>query len=181
MRVVALRTGNKYGPEYAERLYTGLARNTTVPFEFEVITETKYPGWWGKIELFPPKERIVVLDLDVVITGNVDFLFEYDGPFCAWKDPWAEGLNGSVHSIAPGYGEQLRATFEKAPHKIMLAYLSDQEYLRTQTKPDYWPAGLVKSYKADHLEKGPGAARIVVFHGLPKPHQAGGWVKEIWR
>lgn len=181
MRVVALRTGNKYGPEYAERLYNGLARNTTVGFDYEVITETKYPGWWGKIELFNPKERIIVPDLDIVITGNVDFLFEYDGPFCAWKDPWAEGLNGSIHSIAPGYGKELREVFEASAKKIMWEYHSDQEFLRTQTKPDYWPAGLIQSYKAQNLKDSPGDARIVVFHGNPKPHECGGWVREVWR
>jgi hypothetical protein len=180
MRVVVLRTGDKYGLEYATRLYTGLARNTTVPFEYEVITETKYPGWWGKIELFNPKERLVVLDLDIVITGNVDFLFEYDGPFCAWKDPWSSGLNGSIHSIAPGYGKELRAVFEAMPKQIMREFYSDQEFLRTQTKPDYWPDGLIQSYKAQSLEQSPKAARIVVFHGNPKPHECGGWVKEMW-
>jgi len=182
MKVVCLCTGDKYPPEYVNKLWRGLQNYTAFNVELEVIRQTKYPGWWGKIEQFPPKERIILMDIDLVITGNIDFLFEYQGPFCAWRDPWADGLNGSVHSIAEGFGESLRAEFERQPETYMRRYYSDQEFLRDHTVPDYWHDGLIQSYKADNCEHSPGAARIVVFHGHPKPHEIKtGWVTEQWK
>lgn len=37
----------------------------------------------------------------------------------------------------------------------------------------------IKSYKADNLKDDP-KGRIVCFHGVPKPHECEGWVKEIY-
>lgn len=181
-KVVCLHTGDKYPFEYVEKLYRGLCRHTSNDFVFEVVTKTRYPGWWGKIEQFAPMERIVLLDIDIVITGNVDFLFEYDGPFCAWKDPWQDGLNGSVHSIAPGFGQNMKTTFMENAAAFMRQYKTDQDFLRDYTVPDYWPHGLIQSYKAQGLQESPKDARIVVFHGYPKPDDINdGWVKELWQ
>jgi len=182
LKIVALLTGDKYPKEYIVKLYRGLLENTKYPFELEVVTKTKYPGWWGKLEQFGRDERILLLDVDLIITGNIDFLFEYEGPFCAWHDPRDDGMNGSVNSIGPGFGTAVREIFDKAPDKYMHSYYSDQEFLRDHTQPDYWDKGLIQSYKFDHLDAGPGDARIVVFHGHPKPHEIwDGWVKEYWQ
>jgi hypothetical protein len=36
------------------------------------------------------------------------------------------------------------------------------------------------SYKT-HCTKGvPDGARVVCFHGRPRPHEVGGWVKDYW-
>lgn len=182
MKVVCLCTGNKYPAVYVEKLYSGFARNTTVPLDFEVIRETKYPGWWGKIEQFAPKERIILIDIDVVITGNVDFLDEYQGEFCAWADPLTQQIAGGLHSIAPGFGQEMMDRFFSNPSRWMNMYYSDQEFLRDYVKADYWPKGLVQSYKFDSLEDGPKDARIVQFHGDPKPAAlpAHHWVWKYW-
>lgn len=170
--------------DYVGRLLRGVQRNLTVPFEFEVRSRSEYPGWWSKLEIFPPKERIVFLDLDIIITGNCDFLFDYDGQFCAWRDPWSEGLNSSVMSIAPGFGKIIKESFLENPVGIMRRYHGDQDWIN-MCKPDvdFWPANKVKSYKADNLESGPREASICIFHGHPKPHEMAHleWVRECWR
>ncbi len=184
MNVVCICTGTKYGPEYVERLQNGVRRHAKLFTVFNCLWETKFPGWWGKMDLFPPRERTVYFDLDVVITGNIDFIFEYGGPFCIWEDPWNGGYNGSVMSIAEGYGQKLRDAFLADPEKAMREFRSDQEFIRYHAPhADTWPkSGKIKSYKADHLEDGPGDAAVVVFHGEPKPHEfTDGWVKEMWR
>ncbi len=168
--------------DYVGKLYRGAKRNTTQPFEFEVIRQSKYPGWWAQIELFPPKERIVVFDLDVVITGNIDYLFDYDGPFCAWKDPYADGFNMSVMSIALGFGACERQVFDDHATEIMKDYKFVQQWLwKVGMQSDYWEG--VYSYKAD-IEQEPGPdCRVVCCHGKPKPHELMDipWVKENWR
>src|SRR5215471_2951818 len=70
------------------------------PFTFQIITHSEYPGWWAKIDLFPPKERIVYLDLDIVICANVDFLFDYQGSFAMLRESKAEPA-ASPHSASP--------------------------------------------------------------------------------
>lgn len=132
---------------------------------------------------FAPKERLIYLDLDLVIVGNVDFLFDYNGPFCIWKDPWAAGFNSSVMSIGAGFGDYIKEGFLADPEKAMSAMNGDQDFISRNLRapPDLWPGGKVKSYKADHLEDGPKEAAIVVFHGDPKPHAFDrGWVHESW-
>lgn len=183
-KVVCIRTETKYGPEYSERLFRGCLRHAGGPFTFEIHTKAEFPGWWQKLMLFPPKERTVYLDLDVVITGPIDFLFEYGGSFCIWGDPWNGRYNSSVMSIAAGFGAEIRERFLADPNSIMASFHGDQEFIahvipRADTWQNFAP-GKVKSYKADHLENGPGEASIVVFHGQPKPHELGGWVRDAW-
>jgi hypothetical protein len=187
MRVVCLHTGDAYGPEYVGRLYAGLARHATRPFDFVVVREAPWPGWWGKLVLFPPEVRTVFLDLDVVLTGPVDFLFAYAGDFCLWGDPWNGRWNTSVMAIAPGFGTEIRRRFLAEPEGIMRRLHGDQDFVAEVLWPhaDTWQTvapGQVKSYKADHLEAGPAGASIVVFHGRPKPHELplDHWARRAW-
>ena len=183
-KVVCIRTGSKYGQEYESRLYGGLLRHATAPFDFE-CHGGPYEGWWNKILLFAPVSRVVYLDLDVVIAGNIDFLFEYNGPFCIMKDPWSGGYNSSVMSIAPGFGGELLDRFLLAPESVMKDYPGDQDFITkyvgvVDTWQQLYP-GKIKSYKADNLESGPDGASIVVFHGKPKMADIEeGWVKDAW-
>lgn len=189
MKVVCLRTGNAYGPEYVARLYSGLARNSTRPFNFECIGHSKFPGWWGKLGIFPPRERTIFLDLDTIITGNVDFLFDYDGEFAILRDFWRKnGYGSAVMSIAPGFGGEIYRRFIEEPDATMRRFHGDQEFIETVIKgADLWQdmfPGKIKSYKADYLEHaGPQGASVICFHGVPKPHNVEhvGWISEAWR
>jgi uncharacterized Rossmann fold enzyme len=41
---------------------------------------------------------------------------------------------------------------------------------------------LFASFKVDDLDKQPPAkASVVVFHGVPRPHEVAGWVQEVWK
>lgn len=98
--VACVETGNYMGrgAEYVAKLYAMVKRNTTMPFEFYVITDdwerpqlpargwdqwhivqTEHDGWWAKMDLFkkgmfPEGARVVYFDLDTIITGNIDRL-----------------------------------------------------------------------------------------------------------
>jgi len=108
--------------DYVGKLFRGLSRNTSVPFEFECVTASKYPGWWGKLEVFDPPERVIFLDLDTVITGNVDFLFEYNGPFAILRDfgtPRGDNYGSAVMSISAGYGKQVDRFADRAGSSVI--------------------------------------------------------------
>jgi len=181
--IACVCVGDKYGPEYVDKLSSMVSRHTTLPFEFECIRESTLPGWWAKLDLFKKREeRILYIDLDTVIVGNIDRLLTYDGPFCILKDWWAPTYNSSVMSIAPGFGQHIWSRFHPS---LMQIQGSDQEWITVQVpNADLWQdvtPGLIGSYKADGLQDGPRDFSLVCFHGDPKPHTfEKGWVYESW-
>ena len=87
MRVVCVKWGDKYGPEWVYNLQRMVSRHLSVPHEFVCMTdepisgvdcvpcEPGLPSWWSKIGLFKPGKfpgLNLYLDLDVVITRNID-------------------------------------------------------------------------------------------------------------
>lgn len=190
MKVVCLNTGTAYRRDgYTAKLYNSLRRNSNREWSFECIMESKFPGWWGKMEIYPAKERTIYLDLDTVICGNIDFLFDYEGEFCIRQNPWPRSgwCDASVISLAAGAGHAIHDAFFANPAKAMRDFRSDQEFTASiiphaDTWQEFAP-GKTASYKADYLQEGPGDAVLVAMHGFPKPHDLpkGHWVLEHWR
>jgi hypothetical protein len=190
IEVLTLRVGNKYSADYVTKLYLGLARNTTrSDWTFRCITESPYPGWWGKTQIFNPKCRTIFLDLDTVIVGNCDFLFEYEEPFALLRDFYRpDGYGSAVMSIAQGYGERIKEGFAINSQHIMGWLHGDQNWIeQCENLADIWQdiyPGKIVSYKADNCDKTvPEGASIVCFHGEPKPYDVANipWMKEHWR
>lgn len=98
INIVCLKWGDRYGPEYVNRLYRSLCRHTTQSFRFWCLTENcsgllkeiqtldlaepdRLDSWWNKVSLFsrdnglPLGERIFYIDLDTLIVDNIDDLF----------------------------------------------------------------------------------------------------------
>ena len=86
MKVVCLKHGALYGPEWVINLKRMVGRNLPIPHEFVCLTDkpipdvdciqldTAYTGWWTKLELFKPgrfTDDTLYLDLDVVITDSL--------------------------------------------------------------------------------------------------------------
>lgn len=96
VNVVCLKFGNKYGPEYVNRLFYAVRRHTNVPFNFHCFTERPkgihddvvihtlphkhIDGWWHKLYMFEADEqvggKIFYLDLDTLVTGNLDAILK---------------------------------------------------------------------------------------------------------
>lgn len=104
------------GARYVNTLLAMVQRNVTQPFKFKCLTDddtgldpgigvlqlpADLEGWWGKLYLFkrgvfPDGERIVFLDLDTLIVGNIDDICAYDGTFATLIDFYWP------HLIGPG-------------------------------------------------------------------------------
>jgi hypothetical protein len=106
-QILCIRWGQKYGPDYVNRLYSMVARNITPPFRFYCITDSteglrpeveviplpdlgcEMPrtrqGIWGKSRLWRPdlgglSGPVLFMDLDVVVTGTLDPFFARGHP-----------------------------------------------------------------------------------------------------
>jgi hypothetical protein len=102
VKIVTLKWGSLYGPEYANRLYSAVKRNLTLPHEFVCFTDSTegldpeiktFPipevpipdrvknSGWRKIALFrndlPIDGLCLFMDLDLVITGSLDDFFKF--------------------------------------------------------------------------------------------------------
>jgi len=87
-----------YTPDYVSRLYDGLKRNSTIPFEFICISDTDVKAdvvlpynhhsdvkkHWHKLKFFSPHfanqkpgDDIIIMDIDQIITGNIDEMINY--------------------------------------------------------------------------------------------------------
>ena len=207
LTVWTLCWGDKYDPYYVQRLKREVAKNLTIPHRFVCITEqdiegvatvppiNDLPGWWGKVNVFVMgTEQNLFLDLDVVITGNLDALVdEYADCYFAAAKNWAASGHGGVQSSVMlwqgGTGchaETIYRNFDPAiahwpPINRPPILWGDQEHatvLRDMGRLSVTaidPA-LIQSYKY-HCRNGlPDGCKVVVFHGKPDPHE----VSESW-
>jgi len=200
--IACIKVGSKYGPEYVNRLAAMVARNTTKPYEFVCLTDfpmgldcpfkpigTDLPGWWAKLVLFKPHpalagRRVLFLDLDTVIVGNMDFLLDYEGPFAILRDFYRpDGYGSAVMSIAPGFGSSIWRDYTAGQWG---RWWGDQAWIEAcvlgaDRWQDLYPDKIV-SFKVHCLTGVPAHAAIVCYHGEPRPHDMAHlpWMQEHW-
>ncbi len=230
--IVCIKWGTKYGLEYVNNLHAMVERNITIPHKFVCITddptgltpgihilpmqETIIDGWWHKLTLFKPTigdltGRILFMDLDVVITDNIDCFF-IDKDFAIIKEWLPRRLfNSSVFLLKIGshthVWDSYTVKLAENPHNgrtkgQIRGYNGDQDWISEQIpEPHTWPMEWVPSYKYCcqkngpvkidlHDDGSPVGARIVIFHGNPNPPAAiegwkrwgpDPWIADHWR
>jgi hypothetical protein len=108
--VICMKWGTLYGPEYVNRLYAMVKRNTARPLRFICFTDDTYgisepvethnlppiqlpqhmaQKPWRKVSLWQKdlldlSGNVLYFDLDLLVTGNIDDFFQYnpDATFC---------------------------------------------------------------------------------------------------
>jgi hypothetical protein len=125
-----------------------------------------------------------IFDLDTLITGRLDEIAAYDGPFAILRDFYRpDGLQSAVMAWRAGDCTEIWNSFAAAGCP-MDDIGGDQVWIEgTQTRTakrlqDVFP-GLFASYKL--ITGPPPKASVVVFHGEPRPHEVDGWVAEVWK
>jgi len=206
-----LKSGGDYTIEYVKRLKNMVDRNTTIPHQFLCLTDLEisseicdsrkfkadYPRWWGKVELFRSglinTERAVYFDLDTIILGNIDDLLRVEENFAALQ-PW--NLNNRLLGIcassllAWNNGKDYSFIYKK----FNIAHTSeypkgDQQYI-SQALAKHGERCIplqnlvsgIYSYKRNCRAQLPQDARIICFHGRPRPTEVIhlSWVKTNW-
>lgn len=222
--VACVYWGTKFPEKYVYNLKAAVKRNTTVKHRFVALTDRGLPGiecvylkpgykgWWNKMQVFNNTlglgNRVVYLDLDTVITGNIDWLLNYDGDFMGIEDLgatnwWQPHLKGRLQTGLMSFNMNkmypIWQEFNLWGEEKVRTYRGDGEYLQDLLKKrDFAQAlypGQVKSYKyhvyPDNIDK----ASIVCFHGRPSIEEAisttiktarmtyykQDWIKDYWK
>lgn len=156
-------------------------------------------GWWSKLYLFSPRlfpmgERILYFDLDTVFVGPLDEIAKYDGRFAILRDVYRpDGWQSSVMAWQAGFGHKIWESWIEAGRPEIEG--GDQLWIERcfgisgalywAQKPDLWQdilPGAFVSYKQDCSPLPPVGAKVVIFHGDPKPHDCGRpWVAAMWQ
>lgn len=200
LTIACVKHGKKYGPEYVNILRDMVERNlpemtgrfvcfTDDPAGINCDTQPLpegVSGWWAKLYLFEAcRGPTVYFDLDTVITGPLDEIMNIRPGFTILRE---FGRSGDEY-----YGSGLMAwdgDYSNIWHKWLAAEKpmtarGDQEWIeRCLPEVNFWQdlfPGKVLSFKADRLWSAPPSdAWVVCFHGEPRPHNVGGWVKKVW-
>lgn len=188
--LTVLRSSGDYRAEHVERLLAQCEAYapgvpfvclSDVPVPGRMSLRHDWPGWWSKLEMFRVQGPALYMDLDTTICGDLGPLLEIAAtrPFTVLRDfnPHMRDVQSSLMAWSGGM-VSLYATFAADPARHMAANSSprwhgDQGFIERQASTwGYWQdeiPGAVVSYKK-HCQSGvPAAARVVVFHGRPRP------------
>ena len=137
--------GNKYHPAYVYELRDAVKKNLTVEHEFKCITVDKFPGiitrnppvsysgWWQKLGLFAPQVATgpsLYFDLDVVITGNLDYLVPFTECEFAAPENWARSGHGGIQSSVMAWKGNYHLPYASFDYPVDSERLwGDQEFL----------------------------------------------------
>lgn len=207
---------------YIHHLFSGLKNNTLLNSDFIVITDKfgikksvqedlgikkiiHIPHGWKSMRwnlkksfVFDPSCAlenygwVVLMDLDLVVTGNLDFLLSHrSSGLVTCKGAFTNRLGGSVLGFSPkecwpgDIAKRLKCDishFErvtKGSERKLLSIMSRKGVIpKVEFWQDLYPRSIA-SYKVDGETED---FRLVRFHGLPRPHQlTSDWIRKYWR
>ena len=223
--VICMKWGTRYGADFVNRLNTAIQRNTKRPTQLvcltddtsgidnavrcEAIPDINLPDDlivtpWRKLVLWQDglvglSGDVLFLDLDLVITGNLDELFDYEpGRFCVIEN-WTQ-LNQSIGNTScfrwrVGTHTHIFDKLETEQKRILSTYRIEQVYISREVGDMvFWPSSWCASFKHSLLPKWPFNffktpklpidTKIVAFTGKPDQDEAliGKWpVKSTWK
>lgn len=192
MILTVLRGGGEYTPGHVELLRDQCSRHApgvsfrcisdvSVPGRIEMKHD--WPGWWSKLEMFRLPGPCLFMDLDTVIVGGLAPFLAVSriNRFTVLKD-WNPQQRDVCSSLMAWSGDlsELYRTFAADPKRHMAANKSprwwgDQGFIERHTKKEarsYWQSdlpGLVVSWKKNCRSGISKGARVVCFHGKPRP------------
>jgi len=193
--VICLKQGIKFNADYVNKLFHGVLRNTTLSIKFHCFTDDPtgldtdiivhelpqydISGWWYKLYLLSSDinitGRMLYIDLDTLITGNIDRYIAQDIGFVVLQDLWskADNVGSALMSFEAGTHSHIWDTFIKNPQGEMRAIHphGDQKIIQKyQLDRLYWqqmfPNEIV-SFKSNNAAMPNNNIKIICFHGIP--------------
>lgn len=177
-----LKSGGDYTPEYVERLKEGVDKHLSwhqficlsdMDVPDRIPLENNWPGWWSKLEIFKLTGKVLYFDLDTVINGDLSEIADYPHRFTMLQDfiqpynasgmmAWDGDYSNLYHEFKPGHIEQYKRG-------------GDGEYIRKRINADTFQnlfPELIASHKMHNLKQRT-EARVICYHGHPRPAQTG--------
>jgi hypothetical protein len=223
--VLCLKWSTRYGSEYVNRLYSMVKRHTKRPLRFVCITDDP-KGIRPEVEIkeMPPfdlpepmrthpfrrmfifQEKlfdlsgpVLHLDLDLIVSGNIDDLFDFkpESDFCVAENwtQFGQGIgNMSVFRFKIGQLTHIWKMFRADPMAQMRTYRNSQTFVCRNLKHlDFYPPEWCLSFKHSILPRWPlnlfltprlpRNARVIAFTGKPDIDEAavGEWPTVWWK
>jgi hypothetical protein len=221
VNILTLKWGTRYSPHYANRLFFAVRRHLTRPFRFLCFTDDRDgldPGiepfpipelelpdplrrtTWLKLALFADDladltGASMFLDLDLLVTGDIDCFFDHKPDKICIIHNWIERRkellrgrppigNSSVFRFESGTCQHVVDQFNGEREYALANFHPPQTYLThcIKERMAFWPEEWVRSFKRhcrpawplNHLltPRFPKGARMLAFHGRPDPHTA---------
>lgn len=201
--------GSKYPKHYIERLAAGVARHLRQDYRFCVFRPleedehlTRIPGCFARLRMFDPewqklhgikpRERVVCMDLDMVVTGPLDPLFDVPDDFMILQGVNAANpcpMNGSLWMLRAGYRPDVWSDFSiDAANKVPFYSFPDDQAWFAHKIPfagAWGPREGVYGFRKPGWPIGtepPPHARVVAFFGHRDPSQFAhlDWVRQNW-
>lgn len=157
--IICIKWGDKYPPEYVNKLYGMVSRQLKRPFRFVCFTNDGREGirqevetapippitlperqrdWpWRKVSLFAPKlgdlsGPTLFLDLDILVVGPLDGFLDYPGEFCVienWRQRGQSIGNTSVYRFVVGAHADLYEYFMRDPAAVVAQHRNSQTFI----------------------------------------------------
>jgi hypothetical protein len=226
--IICMKWGNRYGPEYVNRLYAAVKRNMKSEFRFICFTDDT-SGLWNNYEhqplpyiSLPEKDRwtgwqkisvwqsplldiegdVLFLDIDIVVTGSLDEMFDYyPNEYCVienWTQPGKKIGNTSVFKFPVGKFAHVYDNLMNDKDRYLNEFRIEQQYISAMIpEQKFWLPEWCISFKHSCMPKFPSNwfiapelpkdTKIVAFHGKPDPIDAmkgewpAVWYKKIYK
>ena len=194
-----LKTGGDYDLDYVKKLYESVKKYTDL--EFVCLSDNPsaigyrplmydFKGWWSKLELFRDDidDDILYMDLDTIIDSDIQhiirLLTHIDRPVMLSDFCKLGRLASGVMYLPKQHRHDVWYKFINDPHKwIDGLSAGDQEFIEYVYKDsairfqDLFPNEIV-SLKVHCKHKKPTDAKIVCYHGKPRPRELN-WATHI--
>lgn len=146
-----------------------------------------WPGWWAKMEMFHPDfpGDFLFIDLDAVIVGSLDDILA-NHQLTMLRDFYrdgkklAEGLGSGLMYVPADARKGIWGVWKQQPQLNMRLYpggdqrLMEKFWLRSSARWQDIVPGQIASWKVNCKNGAiPPGARIVMFHGKPRPWEVG--------
>lgn len=189
-----LRSGGDFEPWHVSALRDQLATNlpgarfvclSDVDVDCERIPlETDWRGWWAKLELFRALQtKTLYFDLDTIVRAPLGHIAAYPHRFTIgmnWRVPgeFNSGFmawDGDYSWIAEGFTNTVAKKYRSTERWGDQGYLTDKLKGQAENAWELFPGDFV-SYKKHCRHGVPDGARVICFHGRPRPW----YVRESW-
>ena len=217
-QIICMKWGLRYSASYVNKLYNSILRHTNRKTQLICFTDNEVginenvickpipkirlprhmeTSPWKKLSIWqspldPLLGDVLFLDLDLVVTGNLDRFFDYKkNQFCVIENWTQVGLgigNTSCFRFPAGKYKKIFDDFQKNPELYYKKYRIEQVYISKNINAQFfWPKDWCQSFKHNLLPKWPmriwkaaklpNQTSIVAFTGKPDPDEV---IKGKW-